>query len=301
MGGDRAGLFDLIRLQYPRLSPGYRKIARYILENYRDLAFDTAGCLSQKIGVSESMVVRFANRIGLSGYPEMQRMAQEMIRAELAPADRLVHGDVAEPNSLLERVFEQDRENLAKTLQGCDREVLKQVAEFLVKSRHVWVIGLRESAALAKLLATFLDSVLAGVTPLIHGDAELFEKIRRVEAGDVVIGMSFARYTRRTVEAMEFAKRVGAVVIAITDSLISPAAQVADLTIRAYVDMVSFFNSYTAVVAIINALVAEVVAAAPDKAKEQLVRLEEVLRPYRLWQVPQETVIDRTKGREPLP
>lgn len=295
---DSGGLMERIRVNYPKMSNSYRKVARYVVDNYRDLAFLTAAKLSEKIGVSVSVVTRFASALGYAGYPEMQKAAQEMVKAELAPIDRLISycSSVGPVDNLVEGVFRRDMENLNTTLQKLDQRALHEVAKALAETRAVWIIGLWESAPLASLAAAILDSLLPSVTALTHGGTELFEQLLKVEKGDVVIGVSFPRYALNTLEALEYAKRAGALVVAITDSNLSPAAQIASIALVVSVDMVFHFNSYTAAVALVNALIAHVVRILePETVKARLLRLEEQLAPYHLWYTPRDGCLRKRK------
>lgn len=242
----------------------------------------TAAKLAERAGVSESVVVRFASRIGYSGYPEMQQVVQDIVRAELSPAERLgrkLHGGV-DGDTPMQVVFRRDRENLLATERNLSPEAVRQAAREIVTARNVWILGLIESGALARLLGLFLNFIIPQVTVVDRAGAEMAVPLKNVTSEDVVIGVSFARYAKQTVQALDYCKRKGARIIAITDSPVAPAAEVASIPLVASVEMVSFFNSYTAVISLINALVAETVAASPDRAKTELVAVDNAIESF---------------------
>jgi DNA-binding MurR/RpiR family transcriptional regulator len=276
--------FRRVRDRYTELSPSFRRVADYLLVNYRDAAFLPASRVAALADVSESVVVRFAAALGYSGYPEMLRAIQRIVKSELAPARRLTRdesGRLTRPldeSDGLHRVIGQDIDNLNLTANDpVTRSAFRKAAQLLTDARSVYCLGLRGLGNLAGLLGFLLNLGGKRCCIITHGDAALFEQLYHIEAADVLVTFAFQRYTRRTVEAMEFARKRGARTVTITDSLASPAAQIADVTLVAHVRSESFFNSYVAAVSLINALVAAVVSEKFETAREALERIEELL------------------------
>ncbi|MDR7468118.1 MAG: MurR/RpiR family transcriptional regulator [Armatimonadota bacterium] len=276
--------FQRVRDRYADLSPSFRKVADYLLANYRDAAFLPASRVAMLVDVSESVVVRFAAALGYSGYPEMLRAMQRIVKSELAPARRLTRdesGALTRPldeNDSLHRVIAQDIDNLNLTANDpVTRTAFEKAAQLLTETAVVYCLGLRGLGNLAGLLGFLLNLGGKRSHIITHGDATLFEQLYHIEAADVLVAFAFQRYTRRTVEALEFAKKRGARTVTITDSLASPAAQIADVALVAHVKSRSFFNSYVAAVSLINALVTSVVAQKFETAREALERIEELL------------------------
>lgn len=275
-------LLERIREDYSELSGSYRKIARYISDNYRDVAFLTAAKVAEQAGVSESVVVRFASRIGYSGYPEMQQIIIGAVRAELSPAERLGQKGKydLEGSSPAELAFRRDKENLALTEHNLSLDSVRQAAQKIAEAHRVWVIGMIESAAVAKLLGTLLSYIVPEVTIVEHDGMETVVPLKKVGPRDVVIGISFPRYALQTIRAIEYCKGKGATIIALTDSTVAPAAETASICLVCNVDMISFFNSYTAVISVINALLVELVSCSTNRVKEELLDLDQSLNKF---------------------
>lgn len=275
-------LFDRIRQHLPGMSKSYRKVADYLLQHYQDAAFMPAARVAENAGISESVVVRFAASLGYDGYPEMLKDMQALVKASLAPLDRFTQRPVKLTRDtpmaeVLRAVVALDQENLRAILGDASSSSLDRVLAAILAAKHIYIIGFRGLAHLAGLLGFLLELAGARVTVITAGDVRLFEQLRHVGQGDVVLAIAFARYTRRTVEALELAKGRGAVTVALTDSLLSPSAQVAHYSLHAAVSSYSFFNSYTAAVTLINALVVGWSVRAERRTLASLEALEQVL------------------------
>lgn len=207
-------------------SKGQRKIANFILESYDKAAFMTASRLGQRVGVSESTVVRFAFELGYDGYPDMQRSLQKMIRNRLTTVQRIeVTNDRLGDQDLLSMVLQSDVEKIRQTLEELDRDSFYSAVDAIVAARKIYIIGVRSSAAIASFLHFYFNLIFDNVVLVSANTAsETFESLLRVGEGDAVIGISFPRYSSRTVQALSFARDRGATAIAITDSETSPLA-----------------------------------------------------------------------------
>lgn len=267
-------------------SKSQKLIARFILENYDKAAFMTACKLGRTVDVSESTVVRFAAELGYDGYPEMQKALQEMIRGKLTTVQRIeVSNDRMGDQDVLTSVVRSDMEKLRLSLEGMSREEFSRVVDAIVGARKIYILGVRSSAALSDFLTFYFnlifDNVIRVQTTLA---SEMFEQMLRVGKEDVVIGISFPRYSTRTARAMEFARDQGATVVAITDSQMSPLYDTANLRLLAKSDMASFVDSLVAPLSIINALI---VAAGRKKAAEvtdTFERLERIWDEYKVYE-----------------
>lgn len=280
---DQLELFERIRSKYPDLSPSFKKIADYLLDRYRDAAFLSASRVAANADVSESVVVRFAGALGYAGYPEMLRAIQRVVKGELAPFRRLPGENVAEhavpsDDDTLGQIVATDIENLRFTAADpVTVASFPRAVDMLAEAHEVFALGLRGLGNLAGMLGFLLTISGIRTHVLAHGDAALFEQLRFIEKGDVLVAFSFQRYTKRTVDALELAKRRGARTIVITESLRSPAAQVADVSLIGALRSRSFFNSYTAAVTIVNALTTGVVNRRLRASRRALETLDELL------------------------
>ena len=265
-----------------RLSKGQRAIARYITENYDKAAFMTAGKLGRTVGVSESTVVRFATELGFDGYPGMRRAMQEMVRSRLTSVQRIaVAKDMLEGADVLKAVMTSDVEKLQASLEELDRDSFDKAVEAIGSARHLYIVGMRSSASLASFMGFYMNLLVEDVR-LIHNTTanEVYEQIMRIGPGDVYVGISYPRYSAGSLKAMEFAKRQGATVIALTDNDTSPFAELADIRLYAKSDMVSFLDSLVAPMSVINALIVAVAARRKDSLDDTFGYLENLWSEY---------------------
>ncbi|MDO4546969.1 MAG: MurR/RpiR family transcriptional regulator [Clostridia bacterium] len=238
-----------------KLSKSHRRIAECIVSHYDKAAFMTASKLGEYVGVSESTVVRFASALGYEGYPQLQKALQELIRHRLTASQRFEMTGDMDHTQVLTRVMKADIVNIRSTLDELDLKAFEDSIDDILAARSVYVLGLRASAPLAQFLAHYLNFILPSVMPVTSGVSDIFEQMARIGSGDVLIGISFPRYTSRTIEAMNFARNRGASLIAITDGPLSPLHACSDLCLTAKTDMASFVDSLAAPLSLMNALI----------------------------------------------
>lgn len=263
-----------------KFSKGQRIIAKYILNNYDKAAFMTAGRLGKIVGVSESTVVRFASELGYDGYPSMRKALQEMIRNRLTSVQRIeVAKDMIDDTDIVRSVINSDIQNLQATLELLEEKSFNASIDAIIEAKNIYIVGMRTSTSLATLLGLYLNLLRNNVN-VIHdvGASEIYEQIIRIGEGDLFIGISFPRYSSHTVDAMQFAKKMGAKSIAITDSAASPFEGIADLSLHAKSDMVSFLDSLVAPMSLINAIIVAVGIRNKENVSQTFERLE------RIWQ-----------------
>ena len=241
-------ILTVIQENMSTFSKGQKRIANYILESYDKAAFMTASRLGKTVSVSESTVVRFAAELGYDGYPSMQRSLQKMIRNRLTSVQRIeVSNDRIGDQDLLSSVLQSDIEKIRLTLEEVDRQSFDRAVDAIVSARKIYIMGVRSSASLATFLSFYFNLIFDNVISVAANTAsEVFETMLRVGAEDVVIGVSFPRYSSRTVQAMNFARDRGAAILGLTDSKVSPLYQLADNTLLAAGELISFVDSITA-------------------------------------------------------
>ena len=253
-------ILAVIQSNMGAFSKGQKLIANFILNSYDKAAFMTASKLGKTVNVSESTVVRFAAELGYDGYPAMQKALQEMIRNKLTAVQRIeVSNDRIGNHDILSMVLQSDIEKIRMTLEEADREAFGHTVDTILDAKRIYILGVRSAAAIASFLGFYFNLIFENVTLVNTTSAsEIFEQLLRVKKGDVVIGVSFPRYSKRTVKAMEFAHDRGASVVAITDSVTSPLAAIADHALLAKSDMASFVDSLVAPLSMVNALIVAV-------------------------------------------
>ena len=279
-------LITKIQSELPGFSKGQKQIARFILEHYDKAAFMTASRLGVTVGVSESTVVRFATELGYDGYPHLQRALQEMIRNKLTSVQRMeVAGDRMGGRDVLQTVLHADTDMIRVTLDEIDRDAFQGAVDALMGAKRIYILGVRSSSALASFLGFYFNLLFENVT-LVHTNSvsEIFEQVLRVGPGDVLFGISFPRYSKRTLSAMRYARDRGARVIALTDSQLSPLARVADHVLLARSDMASFVDSLVAPLSVINALIVAVGMSRRDEIEQTFNKLERIWEEYDVYE-----------------
>ena len=271
-------------------SKGQKKIAGFILESYDKAAFMTASRLGKKVGVSESTVVRFASELGYDGYPDMQRSLQKMIRNRLTTVQRIeVTNDRLGDQDLLSMVLQSDIDKIRQTLEELDRESFNRAVDAIVSARKIYIIGVRSSAAIASFLNFYFNLIFDNVVLVSASTAsEIFESLLRVGEGDVVIGVSYPRYSSRTVRAMNFARDRGATTVAITDSEASPLVPISTYSLMARSEMASFVDSLVAPLSLVNALLVAVSQRRNEDVERTFQTLEDIWEEYNVYEKVQE-------------
>ena len=278
-------LAALIETEMPNLSKGKKRIAQTILSDYDKVAYMTAAKLSEMVGVSESTVVRFAIDLGFDGYPEFQHAVQELVRAKLTPNQRI---RIAEERlggaNPIENVMSSDAEKIKYTMHSIDRAAFSAAVDAIVSAENVYIFGVRSSAFLAGFF-NFNLSMIQDNVRLIQptSSSEVFEQILGIGPRDVLIAISFPRYSAKIVNALKYARTREATVIALTDSAGSPLAEHANFLLTAQSDMASFVDSLVAPLSIIDALLVAVTQRRGDEVRERFDRLERVWDEYDVY------------------
>ncbi len=277
-------LLQKIDEKYPRLSKGQKKLSDYIRQEYDKAAFLTAAKMGEMVGVSESTVVRFAMTLGYKGYPEFQKALEQLVRTKLNSIQRMevTYGRISQ-GEILASVLQSDIEKIKLTMDSLDQEAFELTVDTILNARRIYVIGIRSCAPLASFLSYYLHLICEDVT-LINSNtsSEIFEQLIRIGAEDVIIGISFPRYSMRTLKALEFASNRSAKVVTLTDSVHSPINLYSSCNLIARSDMASIVDSLVAPLSVVNALV---VALCMKKQKEVVGTLETLERIWDEYQV----------------
>ena len=283
-------LFAKIEQQESKMSKGHKLIANYILSHYDKAAFMTAQKLGQKVCVSESTVVRFASEMGYEGYPALQRALQDLMRNKLTAVQRIeVTSDHMTRDNVLERVLTLDIERIRKTLEHTSLIAFNDAVDKIINCNAIYIIGARSAAPLASFLHYYFNMIFPHVKLIKNTTtSELFEQVMHIDEKDVIIGISFPRYSKQTAKILQYASNSGANVIAITDSEDSPLAQYADELLLARSDMASFVDSLVAPLSLINALIAAVSISDVDMVSHSFERLEKIWEQYDVYEKSEE-------------
>lgn len=278
-------LLSKINKYYDGLSKGQKRLADYIRKDYDKAAFLTAAKMGEDVGVSESTVVRFATALGYKGYPEFQKALGELVRTKLNSIQRMevTYGKISQ-GEILNTVLHSDIEKIKLTMAGIDHDAFELAVDTILKARRVYVIGIRSCAPLASFLSFYLNLVCDNIILInTNSSSEIFEQIMRINEEDVVIGISFPRYSMRTLRALEYANNRNANVITLTDSVHSPMTLYSSCNLIARSDMASIVDSLVAPLSVINALVVALCMKKQDEVVETLEKLEEIWDVYQVY------------------
>lgn len=278
-------LLERIQRLHDTLSKRQRLIAEYISEHYDKAAYMTAAKLGEAVGVSESTVVRFAAEIGYEGYPELQSAMQEVIRDKLTSVQRIdVASDRINSEDVLSGVLNRDIKLIKKTMEETSRESFNIAVNSIVNARKIYIFAVKSSFALARFLGYYFELIFGNVKIIeTTSKTEMYEQLFRIDKQDVLIGISFPRYSSSTMEAMYFASERGASVIAITDSMTSPVTGISDCVLLARSDMASVVDSLVAPLSLINALIVATVEMKRDEVTHTFRELENIWDRYDLY------------------
>lgn len=279
-------LMNRINRHYSRMSKGQKLLSNYIADNYDKAVFLTAAKMGETVGVSESTVVRFAMTLGYKGYPDFQKALEEMVRNKLNSIQRMevTYGRISQ-SKILESVLQSDEEKIKQTLQEIDDKAFEVAVDTILKARRIYVIGIRSCAPLASFLAFYLNLLFDNVI-LLHtnSSSEIFEQMIRINEADVIIGISFPRYSMRTLKALEFANNRSARVITLTDSVNSPMNLYSSCNLIAKSDMASIVDSLVAPLSVINALIVSLCMKKQNDVAETLGQLENIWDEYQVYE-----------------
>lgn len=289
-------LLSSIKDNYTKFSKGQKLLADYIVENYDKAVFLTAAKLGKTVGVSESTVVRFATQLGYKGYPGFQKALEEMVRNKLNSIQRMevTYGRISQ-SEILETVLQSDIEKIKLTLTNMDHNAFDTAVDTILNARRIYIVGIRSCAPLASFLSFYLNLICENVTVInSNGSSEIFEQLIRINEEDVIIGISFPRYSMRTLKALEFASNRKAKVITLTDSIHSPINLYSSCNLIARSDMASIVDSLVAPLSLINALVVALCMKKQEEVITTLETLEQIWDEYQVYNSDELNQIDST-------
>ncbi|MBQ8869648.1 MAG: MurR/RpiR family transcriptional regulator [Oscillospiraceae bacterium] len=274
-----------LRQEMPSFSKGQKKIATFLIDHFDKASYLTAAKLGAEVGVSESTVVRFASQLGFSGYPQLQKALQDVSRNMLTAVQRMeVASSKFDVDDVPNKVLHSDIEKIRKTLEEMDKNDFDRAVDSIIGAKRIYIIGTGSSSALANFLAFYLNHIFDNVKLVgSTSSGDIFESIISIDSDDILIGLSFPRYSKRTVSAMRYASEKNVKVIAITDSKSSPLSEFADNMLIARSDMASFVDSLVAPLSLINALIVSLGLRRKDEVSKKLQKLEQFWEEYEVY------------------
>jgi DNA-binding MurR/RpiR family transcriptional regulator len=277
-------LLQRIRAMVPELSKSQRRLADYVLANYEKAAYMTGAALGDQAGVSEPTVVRFAHLLGYDGYPQFKKALQNMLKVKLTTTQRIEMFSDFETGSIAKKAILADMDNLKSTLMELSAEHFEKAVEWIAGANRIFIAGFRTSTLLSNYLGYYLGMIAGNVVVLDHGLGDIYEKLVKLEEGDVFIGISFPRYSVKTREVAAYVRSKGGKIIAITDNEKSPLGQEGDLVLVARSNIMAFVDSITAPISLINGLIIGVGYRNKNKTSQVFDELERVWADHDVFQ-----------------
>ena len=281
---DSKYLISHIQSQYTRFSKGQKLIAQYILKNYDKVAFMTACKLGEAVGVSESTVVRFANALGYSGYPKLQDALQEVIKNKLTTVQRVdMVKEFNDDSAIHKKIVKSDMDNIKDTLEEIDEKAFEEAANRILKAKRIYIVGMRSSFTISQYLGFYLGIILDSVHVIRTDMGDAFEQVVKINEDDVLIAISFPRYSKKSYQIVSYAKEKGAHIVSLTDSPFAPVASFTDNLLLVKSNMVSFVDSLVPALSIANALIVSVGMKEKEDIKQHFDDLEAIWEKYSVY------------------
>ncbi len=279
---EQESLLEKINEKFAEFSKGQRKLAEFIMAEYDKAAFMTAAKIGEVVGVSESTVVRFASMLGYQGFPEMQKALADVVQKRIHEAPQInIDNENISRREVLELVLQKDMENMRDTLEQIDRNSFDVAVDIMLNARKVYIVGLRNSAPLAMYMGGYLNLMLEQVVVITADNGtDMFEQMLTMNEEDCVVGISFPRYSMRTLKALEFANSRNVSVITLTDNVNSPMNLYSSCNLVAKSEMTSVAESFTAPMSIINAMITYLIARRKKNYINRLEMLEDICNEY---------------------
>ncbi len=277
-------VFVLLNDKYSNLSKKHKIIADFVLNNYDKAAFMTAKKIAERVGISESTVVRFAKKIGYEGFPEFQEDLRDSIKRILTTKQKLYSKvDMSTFEDSVKSSFEYDINSIKKTISNIDFEALKKAVESIMNSGTIYVLGLRSSKVLADYFSFYLNFFHPHVKSINHGASDIIDQLINLEKGDMLICISFPRYSNQIVEYAKIISDKGIKLLAITDSMDSPIIEYSSDYLLADYSIESFIDSHVSPMALINAIVMAIAQQNQDLVHTKFQKLEDIWLKYKVY------------------
>ncbi len=251
-------------------------VAEHFATNIETYVFFSLDDIARQLGISASSVSRAIRAMGFKGYPELQEVLHSHLKQELSPVARFQKGKGAN-ESLAIHSLKNDRDNINCLIEAYDNEVVQKIVAAMKQAKQVHVMGLRSAMAVSEFMALTLGQIRNNVFKIDLAQGTLPDSLQRIGKEDVLIVISFPRYSIPTIAVAKYAKDIGATVVGFSDSRNSPLFYLSDVFFACSYDSVSFFNSLIGPLAIANAILAEVAADEGQVLELRLAKLSQMM------------------------
>ena len=272
-------LFEpIIRLR-PTLSPKKRRVADFMMEDYKRLFLMSAKEIAHKCQVSEPTITRFVMDLGFSGYGEFEHYLKGLLRIELTSVERLIKASKEIDNaSVLEAYRQSTIVNLENMVQSVSEQEIRDLAQMIHSAKSILVAGYKASATLAYYFGYLLKKIKAEVIIDTAYSGDNLDAISLQGESMLVFAIAFPRYPQRTIELVEYTKKYHATVVCISDSLKSPVVSLSDHYVIIDMDGFSFIDPFSHIITFLGALIHEIAYIDKDATARRLSQIEDGAR-----------------------
>lgn len=264
---------DRIARRRDDLSPAERRVAEVVLRDPQEVAFGTVAQLAARADTSGASVVRLAARLGYQGFSELQAAVQAAIGQQLRPAVERIRGERG--SDALSRTLRAELSNVQRTLERADADGFDRAVGLLADERRpVRVLAGDAQDGIGAMCASLLSMLRGDVAQVGGSDAAVVRQLAPLPPGAVLVAVDLRRYERWVVEHARRAAEGGAVVVALTDGVLSPLAALATVSLTVVAEGAGPFDSHVGTLALVNALVTGVAGRLRDTATRRLELLE---------------------------
>ena len=269
-------ILEQISAKYQTFAPRQRKVAEYLYHNLDQAILLNSTQIAARAEVSQATVTRFITALGFSGFSKFKRSIAQKLLEDSYTSTRLVASakTLKGRTSVFTDILRGDVENIGALSSQIPEEIFEEAVNKLCSARAIYILGLRSSYALAFYLAFDLRFFLSSVKLIDLGVGDIPERLRNAGPPDVLVVISFKRYTREAVKITEKVKKKGVFVLGITNSELSPIAQMSDRVLIAETRIPAYFESFTAPMSLLNALITAIAIKGKKTALPALNDLE---------------------------
>ena len=275
-------LIEYLEIKFETFTNTQKDLTNYLISNINDVAFFTADKIAEKVNSTPSSVIRFAKRIGYRGYPELQKDLQNLIIDKISVVEELETNkkfDSSKAETTIKLSLKKDFSNLNNLIKEINENSIKKFVNIIISSQKKYIITNRSALSLGHFFFFQLKKMVSDVFLLSNFDDGIFDMLRELNSEDVILAISFPRFTKLTINFAQYAKKGGAKLISITDKKTSPLHKISDICLFCPYESSAFFNSNVAAMALINAILSEMFnqrhnSTISNLKKEAVIRLK---------------------------
>lgn len=267
-----------LKENYESLTDGQKKVAKYFFEKHKSIAFMPAFEIGKEVNVSESTVIRLAQKLGYKGYADLQEMIQKEVTTDRILSQHEEISSIKEEQSLFKMLIAQDLANIQKMMSDLDEAMLEKAVNMISEAKNIYIIGNLSTYGIADFFAQWMNMVLRNTQLLVYEDRNYYTNLAKMNEETVLIPIIFPRYMKSTMETVKYARNKGTKIISITDSQLSPVYPYSDAILISPIRSNINIDSYTATLSLLTSMMRAVSIKLKVKVKDNLKEIEQVYK-----------------------